>query len=131
MDIHDDGGAANPDGDVADTDENITYTLSGGELQRNGEAIAENIEALNFVYLDGSDPSNVLNPGLSDVAAADLESIQAVVITLVARAAKPGKGFTNVTAYSNQEGDVILSAQNDAYRRKSLTSEIKFRNLGV
>ena len=49
-----------PDGDVGDPDENITYDLNGTDLRRTDntavpavpQVVAQNIDALDFVYLD-------------------------------------------------------------------------------
>jgi type IV pilus assembly protein PilW len=109
----------NGDGDTGDTDENITYALGGTSLQRNGQAVAENINALNFVYLDGS--GNVTaNPG-------DIRSVQ---ITMVARTGKADREYTDTNSYSSPWG-VVLAAQNDNFRRRLLTMQIRCRNLGL
>ncbi len=50
LDIEKTGGAY---GQISGGNEDITYVLSGTELRRNGNLIAENINSLNFVYLDG------------------------------------------------------------------------------
>lgn len=110
----------NGDGDTGDADENITYSLSGMDLQRSGQVVAENIDALNFVYLDGS--GNVT---------ANLNDIRAVQITMVARAGKRDPGYKDTASYSNQQGTQILAAQNDSYRRRMLTTSVICRNLGL
>ena len=110
----------NGDGDTSDTDENITYSLSGTDLQRSGLVVAENINALNFVYLDGS--GNVT---------ATLNNIRSVQITMVARSGKKDPGYKDTASYSNQQGTQILAAQNDSYRRRLLTATVICRNLGL
>lgn len=50
LDIEKTGGAY---GTIVGGNEDITYALNGTELRRNGNLIAENVSALNFVYLDG------------------------------------------------------------------------------
>ena len=121
-DIDDDG--------IIGANENITYSLydSGGDgdtdLGRNtgggNQLLAENIDALDFVYLDsnGGPPATI----------SDIRSVQ---VTIVARVGRPDPGYTNTNAYFNQQDPVnpILAAQNDSFRRRRLTTTIKFRNL--
>jgi type IV pilus assembly protein PilW len=121
----------NDDGDVADANETVTYSLAanaGGTqcLMRNTGSgnvpIAENIEALNFVYLDRvRSPTNV---------AADVRSVQ---ITIVAKSSRVNPGFFNRQidnqVYRNQQGAVVLPAMNDTFRRMAITTDIKCRNL--
>jgi type IV pilus assembly protein PilW len=117
------------DGDTGDADEDITYSLSDSDgdgdndLERNGNLIAENIDALNFAYLDES--GTVLATPV-----ASLEDIRSVQITLVARTGRADPGYTNTAAYANQQGTEILPAQNDSFRRRRLTAQLKCRNLG-
>jgi type IV pilus assembly protein PilW len=133
------------DGDIDDQSERFYYALSN-DANRDGEAdgtpcnlergswdaggnlvlapVALNIDALDFVYLksDG-DPTTTL---------ADIRSIQ---ITLVARSGDQLPVLmnrqTDSRAYLNQQGDEILSAQNDNFRRIQLTAAVKVRNLGL
>ena len=125
------GGAVDttPNGIIDDHwDEKIIFRLnsSSGRLERvkaNGTPVlvADNIEALNFRYLDslGNDTSTVT----------DIRSVQ---ITMVGRTS-PLSGimprFTNTTTYRNQRGDTLLPAQNDSVRRMMLTAEVRCRNL--
>ena len=96
---------------------NLGREIWGGGLQ----PVAENIDALNFVYFDAS--------GVTPPATlADIRSIQ---ITLVARTGRGDPGYTNNTAYRNKQGAVICTAPGDNFRRKSLTCEIRCRNLGL
>lgn len=142
MDIHDgvdndgDGStdesdeAGNGDGDVTDVNEDITYLRLDPDgdgkfdLFRRDAAvagdqqIAENIDALDFVYIDGA--GNVT---------ATVSEIRSVQITLVARTGYEDPGFVDSANYTNQQGTVVLSQQNDKFRRKRLTAEVKCRNL--
>ncbi len=120
----------NEDGDTADTDEAITFALSDSDgdgdndLVRNNVLLAENIDALNFVYLDDSG-AVIPNPS------SNLSDIRSVQITIVAKTSKPDNGYTDTQSYSNQQGTPILGAQNDHYRRRVLTAEVRCRNLGL
>ncbi len=112
--------------------ETITYALDtlDGELKlfRNpsgppvaDEVVADNIDALDFVYFDGD--------GAVTTTAADVRSIQ---VTIVARTShRTADGFVNNTPYVNLQGTTILLAQGDTVRRRMLVSRIKCRNLGL
>ena len=129
-DITDDAGTGNPDGDTDDTNEDVTYSLYTADgIQKLGrkspstainQPVAENIDALDFVYLDANGATT-----------ATLANIRSVQITLVARTGRVDPGYTNNTVYKNQQLTTILPAQNDNFRRKRLTAEVKCRNLGL
>ncbi len=120
----------NEDGSIdANAAELIAYRLNGGAIQlyRAGtgwQDLVTNVDALNFVYLDAS--SNVLATPV-----ADPENIRAIQVSIVARADATARGFTDTTVYRNLQNSVILPAQNDSFRRRQLSTEIKCRNLGL
>jgi type IV pilus assembly protein PilW len=122
-----------PNGTTTNANENITYALAdispaGGDgildLARDtggGQmVVAENIDALDFVYLDGA--GNIT---------ADLLQIRSVQVTLVARTGKADQGYRDTTSYTNLQGTEILAPPNDSVRRKRLATHIKCRNLGL
>lgn len=119
---------APPDGDVNDPDENITYNFfdSDGDgtndcINRNGQTVAHNIDALDFVYLDSN-----------GAVTATLANIRSVEITIVARTKDQLLfGGLNSNPYFNQQGTQILAPQNDNVSRRSLTTLIHCRNLGL
>lgn len=132
-DITDDAGTGDPDGDTGDTNEDITYALFDADgdgdtdLARNdvnaagNQTIAENIDALDFVYLDQN-----------GTPTATLSEIRSVQISVVARAERPDRGYTYNNTYKNQRGHTIfIPLAGDTYRRKLLTAEVKCRNLGL
>jgi type IV pilus assembly protein PilW len=100
----------------------------------NTRLIASNIDALNFVYLDGNDPPNVI---AAPVANADLENIRSVQVTIIARSGDTvpvlARKVTDNTVYRNPQGDVVLdmSAAPDQFRRRMVTTTIKCRNMGL
>jgi type IV pilus assembly protein PilW len=113
-------------------DELVAFRLNGSRLEKfstgaiRWQLIADNIDALNFVYLNGANPpAPTWNP----------DEIRSVQVTLVARggAVNSGNFIKDVspTAYTNQRGDVILGATNDGFRRIRLSSEIFCRNVGL
>ena len=134
-----DGAAGAPDGDTSDANESIVYSLATGDLWRNdvngigNQRIAPNIDALNFVYLDGASPPNVLDDDGSGNVTTSISQIRSLQITIVARTGMndPQDKYTDTSSYTNQQGTVILAAQNDHFRRRLLTTTIRCRNLGL
>ncbi len=101
--------------------------------------VAENIDALNFVYLDQrlSDGIDNDSDGTIDeydeavmgTPVVNTESIRAVQITLVARTGRGDPRYKDTAIYKNQQGAVILPQKNDNFRRKLLTAQVNCRNL--
>ena len=132
MDITDDTGTGDPDGDIGDAGEDITYSLSDTDsdgfmdLLRNdangsgNQTAAEDIDALNLIYLDGS--------GSITSTLTDIRSVQ---ISLVAKTDRKDPGYTNNNTYSNQQGAAICTPSGDSYRRRMVTAQVKCRNLGL
>ncbi len=124
--------ASFPDGDLDDGNEVIRYvhatdadgtpylgrSMAGGAVS----PVAYNIDALNFVFLDEDG-----NP------TGDRTRIRAVAVTMVGRSGEdvPVLFFKQEdnTVYRNQQGDVILEAPNDNFRRMMLSTVVKCRNL--
>lgn len=132
------------DGDVGDLFERIRYSLAGNTLQREfwddvavdwqSSDIAENIEALNFVYLD-QDRNPLDDDGNGNVTAS-ISQIRSIQITIVARADQnPNSMLPNqkidTNTYTDQWGNVVLPPPNDRFRRIVLTAEVQCRNLGL
>lgn len=125
-----------PDGDSLDPNEDIVYALlPNGDLVRTSggvtNTIAENIGALDFVYLDGNSPPTVLNPGRTDTAAGDIASIRSVQITMVAKADRGVPGHFYTPTYSNQQGNIIYSPGTENKNSRFMTVTINARNLGL
>jgi len=123
-DVRGDTDGSDPDGATNDPNESIVYALSGNNLVRDtgggNQVVAENIDALNFVYLDADGNST-----------ATLTDIRSVEITIVARTGRALRAAKDNNIYYNQQGTQILGAQNDNFSRKSMTTFIKCRNLGI
>lgn len=128
-DLRGNAPGSSADGDTTDPDENITYSLPGTELLRNGTAIAENIDVLNLVYLD-QDGNLLDDDGMGNVVAS-IPNIRAIEITLLASTDRGDPGYTNNAAYKNQQGATIYTAPGDNFRRMVLTMHLKCRNLGL
>jgi type IV pilus assembly protein PilW len=132
------------DADTDDQGEVVMFDLNGGNLRRrfnsagatdptvNTDLIARNIDALNFVYLDGSDPPNVIPTPITGV---DLEEIRSVQVTIVGRAGATvpvmARKHTDNTVYRNPQGTIVLAAPGDQFRRQMVTTTIKCRNMGL
>ena len=122
----------NGDDDTADIGEDITYFRGDPDgdgvfdLYRRDaflgvdQILAYHVDALDLVYLDKAGS-----------VTSDLGKIRSVQVTMVARTGRPDRGFRNNTIYINQKGTVILPQQNDSFRRKLLTCEVKGRNLAL
>jgi type IV pilus assembly protein PilW len=114
------------DGTISGTTEDITFSLGDGDgdgdndLLVNGNVLAENFDALNFVYLNES--------GTSTTAIPNVRSVQ---ITLVARSGRRDLGHMDNRIYTNRQGVVILPSQNDDFRRMEITKVINCRNFGI
>ena len=150
-DIRGDTNGSAPDGDTSDPNEVIRYTLadhgSDGDtdLLRNGALIAENIDALDFVYLD-KDDTPLDDDGNGNVTKEDtLDLIRSVQITMVARTGIEDPHFIHDTTYKNQQGAIVFSVASDGidndgdgsvdeagevdhFRRRLITTNIKCRN---
>jgi hypothetical protein len=122
-----------------DPNEDITYSLDANKnLVRNtgggNQVVAQNIDVIDFVYLDGASPPNVLNDyaGLGgSVPPANISQIRSVEVTIVARTERPLMASKNNRSYINQQDRQILAPQDDRVSRRRLTAWIKCRNLGI
>lgn len=123
----------NRDGDVNENDEKLSFYLyvsattnsvNLGMKERNSlkyvQTIAENIDAINFIYLDSDN-----NPTV------DLNAAQSVQVSMVARSAQGEQGFVNSEGYANMQGDVFYTAPGDGRRRRQLSGQVRCRNIGL
>ena len=129
--------------DLNDNDEQIAYRLDSNTLQKfrvsddTWLTVADNIDALDFVYLDpsGTDitASVIANPtGLYAATSLPyIDSIRSIEISVVARTGNIDKSFPGTAAYDNQQGVEILAAQSDNRRRRLLSTTILCRNMGT
>ncbi len=144
-DITDNSESGNPDGDYNDKDENIIYSLydSGsdgdtdlGRKKQNGknQLVAENIDALNFIYMDGDSPISILGINTPCVTS-NIKHIKLVQISIVARVAKGMAGYKNNETYKIRLPDntekIIYSAPGDNFKRMLLTTRVFLRNLNT
>ena len=126
------GPDGKPDGNTTGPYENITYSLyTLDDIQKLGVKstasaanmpVIENVDALNFVYFNNASPP---------VPTTILANIRSVEVAIVVRASREDRDYTDDNDYQNQQGDVILAAQNDHFRRRILNMRIACRNLGL
>jgi type IV pilus assembly protein PilW len=122
-----------PDGDTNDNGEQVRYELRnhtdgsislGRDTGSGLQPLARNIDAVNFVYLDRNRMPTV-----------DLTAIRTIQVTIVARSGREVpvlmNKITDNQVYTNQQGQIILPAQNDNFRRIVLTASIQCRNLNA
>lgn len=136
----------NGDGDTDDPNEYMIYTRYDTDADGTSDALgrddvnsgagtqllAENIDQLNYVYLDGS--RNALNDMTTSVDPAVRPDIRSIQVTMVARSGVIDSDYTNNETYQNQNpggSEVIYTAAGDNFRRRLLSTEIKCRNLGL
>jgi type IV pilus assembly protein PilW len=123
-----------------DHTEQLAYRFNAGSLTLekfmydsgawNWQTVADNIEGINFVYLDGD--GNPLDPS----TATNLPLIRSVQVTVLARTGRATQDFTNTMTYTNHwsEGDTYywsFDAPGDNYRRRLMTTTILCRNMGT
>jgi type IV pilus assembly protein PilW len=137
----------NGDGDCADSNENVTYSLyTANGVQNLGRAapgnqpVAENITHINFVYMFPPPlvGTAVVKSPTSTPLAVDFKNIIAVQVSLIARAKAPDQK-THTTSFSlpvlnawgNADGGTVWKSFTDSYSRRLLTITINCRNMGL
>ncbi|MBW1787110.1 MAG: prepilin-type N-terminal cleavage/methylation domain-containing protein [Deltaproteobacteria bacterium] len=136
--INNSTGAIGSDGLADDT---ITYNLVGDVLCRNGVEVARNIDALSFVYFDGtindgedSDEDGIIDElGEGTISlVGDIRTIAAVQVTLVARSDRADPKFLNNTVYTEPiTNNDLVTAPGDHFRRRMLSAVFKVRNYNL
>ena len=86
------------------------------------EDLAENIEALEFDYLD-QDGNSLPFP-------IDTDDIVFIRISLLARSGQPDPQYSNTLTYTTGSG-VVWGPYNDNIRRRLLTATVNCRNMGL
>jgi type IV pilus assembly protein PilW len=131
----DDFGMDSFDGRTDGPNENIRYAINNaGHLGRDTggglQSVLENVDALNFVYLNRT--GNVMAAPVTGLARNNIRKVQ---VTIVTRYGMSRRGMlrahTDTTVYRNQQGDIILPAQNDTFRRLMMTTTITCRNMAL
>lgn len=140
------------DGDCDDTGESVTYTVYWSAfknkwmLGRNAaslQPVAEDITHVQFVYLfeppEGIGAAGATAP-TSTPAAADLDRIAAVQVTLLARGSEPDRKRPVTQDFIAPVPDAwgrptanppVWQTFTDTYSRRHLTTTINLRNMGL
>lgn len=101
-------------------------------------AIAENIQAIEFQYLD--EESNVIPFDSTTGEITTPADIRAVQISILARVSRPDRNFTNTMQYVPASGIAwdlngadsgLGNPTNDNFRRRLLITTIQCRNMGL
>lgn len=126
------------DGDTGDANETVTYGFAGGDdSEPNGivdgnavaslgrdtgggfQPIAENIQAIEFNYLDEDGNTT-----------ATLADIRAVEISILARTFRPDRNYTNNNTYTTPGGQT-WGPYDDSFRRRFQSMMVQCRNVGL
>lgn len=142
----------NGDGDCADVGENVLYRLyvTGGvqHLGRNDlttkqaqQSIADNIDALEFIYLFApprvGSPVSKLPTAAPDIN--DLEDIRTIQVSMLVRAGVSAKKKEFKSSYTlplpdawgnPRDGGTVINVPDDNFRHRLLSSMINLRNRG-
>ncbi|TKB09376.1 prepilin-type N-terminal cleavage/methylation domain-containing protein [Desulforhopalus sp. IMCC35007] len=98
-------------------------------------AFADNIEAIEFQYLD--EDGNILATPMA-AGSAQLDDIRSIRVSILARASRPDPNFLNQSVYTpasgvawDLNGAAAGNAANDNFRRRLLITTIHCRNMGL
>jgi type IV pilus assembly protein PilW len=120
------------DGDrMIDANEQIAYRYNSATkalerfdavaLGNQWQPLVINVDAVNFVYVDG-------NGAVTD----DPAEFRFVEVTLLIRSDRPTHGYTNKAVYRNRHGkDLCPTCLGDHYHRRLLTTTVQIRNAGL
>lgn len=86
-------------------------------------ALAENIDNLEFFY--------TLEDGTQTITPADPSDIRSVEISILARAHRPDRNYTNNETYTSASGVDWTPATPDNFRRRFQTMTVQCRNMGL
>lgn len=107
-----------------DPGERVTYALNNGNVQRNNQVLAANIEKLEFWYTL-EDNSQTLTPG-------NLPDIRAVTISILGRAERKDSSLTHAQEYESASGvDWTPAGGEKQYRRRLFITTVQCRNMGL
>ncbi len=107
----------NGDGDIADQNEDILYTLSDNNLLRNNEIIAENILDIEFYYND------------STTSPTSLTTISNVRVSILAETAHTDSNYSGNQTFTTPSGAVWSTAT--GYRGRYSSFLVNCRNLAL
>lgn len=137
------GTASGGDGKLDGPNENVAFGFSlaadagidgeadagAASLGRNTgggfQSIAENVGAIEFYY--------TLEDGTQTTTPGDVDDIRSVTASILARAGKPDRKFTNNMIYTPASGVAFNGGQpyTDNFRRRLLITTVNCRNMGL
>ncbi len=117
-----------------DNDERTGFRINGNQLEQiiydganyNWQVLANNVEILDFVYLD----SNNLPMDMTVITSETLDDIRTVEMTLISRSQNRVTDALDNRIYANKRKATLLTAadyQAD-FRRRKITTTLKIRN---
>ena len=118
----------NGDGYINPLDhEMIAYQINKQTLKRYNsstskwEIISQNIDALDFVYLDQEGNRTF-----------DVKEFKAIELTIIAKTNKKDSKFKDSTSYKNKQGESMCpSCLNSNHHRRAISITLQLRNLNL
>jgi len=92
------------------------------------QSVAENIEVLDFVYLDANG-NNADVDGNKELDENEMKTVRRVQVTMIGKTERKDLDYADSTVYKNKLDEVILTVQPDHYRRRMISANIECRNL--
>ena len=105
------------------------YDVVGMELRRDSQPLALNIEDVQIAYQDSSGTWYCYNASHT-TAPTDMSDLRVVEVNVVARTNVEDTADTSY-AQPSVEDHTVSSPPSDGYRRRTLTTKVKLRNLGI
>ncbi len=124
----------------------VTYSLDGSRLMRNlqiegspgqQQAIAEGIDAIEFLYLQGNSPAG--HPELPPPEADLAKDTRIIQLSILIRSLYPDPHHTDTITYTPASKKATWTSlisgsgnpPNDNYQRRLLVTSIELRNVGL
>ncbi|MFZ3046815.1 MAG: PilW family protein [Desulfatirhabdiaceae bacterium] len=106
----------------------ITYRYSNGTLLRNGQAIADNLEDLQFAFGLDTDTDDIVDSWIidRDLTNAEKDQIRLMRINVLGRTSREHSGQSNTREAIE---DHVAGTGQDKYRRQLIQLTVKPRNL--
>lgn len=122
---NDDGGSYTREFSLYDPADKDSDDTSSVRMTAGGSALANNIERLEFEYLD--EDNNIMAP--VPIPAGQRDDIRSLRIYMLARADNPDNDFSNTITYALPSGN--YTPPGDNYRRRLQIMTVKLRNMGL
>ncbi|KAF0188873.1 MAG: type IV pilus assembly protein [Desulfobulbaceae bacterium] len=136
---NDGSGVADEDGEIESIEYYLYDAYGDGDLDlgrrtpSNTQAVAENIDAIEFNY--------IMANGTLTTTPAQPNDVRAVQISILARAGREDREFTNSITYTSGSGNAAWDINgatagtgnppNDNFRRRLLITTVQCRNMGL